>query len=152
MAWWDLIDPLIFAILFRLGLLQGPIYDGECRRVNDLRFYACNITHITSKYDYVLSGLTMSTRDAILDSQLKTKTYMKAVRDPNMYCFILLILISGDIAENPGPVTIPHAKCERPVRSNQRVIQCEDYVFWHHIKCTEMSESEYNSLLISTEY
>jgi hypothetical protein len=33
---------LLFAILFRLGLLQEPIYDAEYRRVNDLRFCACN--------------------------------------------------------------------------------------------------------------
>jgi hypothetical protein len=47
---------LLFAILFRLGLLQEPIYDGEYRRVNDLSLYACNASHI-SKFDYVLSGL-----------------------------------------------------------------------------------------------
>jgi hypothetical protein len=29
---------------------------------------------------------------------------MKAIKDPKMYCFILLVLISGDVAENPGPV------------------------------------------------
>jgi hypothetical protein len=48
---------------------------------------------------------------------------MKAIKDPKMYCFILLVLISGDVAENPGPVTNPCGKCERPVRSNQRGIQ-----------------------------
>ena len=46
---------LLFAILFRLGLLQEPINDGEYRRVNDLSFYACNASHI-SKFDYVLPG------------------------------------------------------------------------------------------------
>ena len=39
---------LLFAILFRLGLLQEPIYDGEYRRVNDLSFYACNASHISN--------------------------------------------------------------------------------------------------------
>ena len=68
-----------------------------------------------------------------------------------MYCFILLVLISGDVAENPGPVKNPCGKCERPVRSNQRGIQCEDCMFWHHIKCIEMTVSEYNSLSISTD-
>jgi hypothetical protein len=53
---------LLFAILFRLGLLQEPIYDAEYRRVNDLSFYACNAHHI-SKFDYVLSGLTVSTSE-----------------------------------------------------------------------------------------
>ena len=63
---------LLFAILFRLGLLQEPIYDAEYRRVNDLSFCACNASHI-SKFDYVLSGLTVSTSDAISNSKLKNK-------------------------------------------------------------------------------
>ena len=46
-----------------------------------------------------MSGLTVGTGDAISNSKLKTKTYMKAVKDPKMYCFILLVLISGDVAE-----------------------------------------------------
>jgi hypothetical protein len=81
---------LLFAILFRLGLLQEPIYDAEYRLVNDLSFYACNTSHI-SKFDYVLSRLTVSTSDVISNSKLKTKTYMKAIKDPKMYCFILLV-------------------------------------------------------------
>jgi hypothetical protein len=88
---------------------------------------------------------------AISNSKLKTKTYMKAIKDPKMYCFILLVLISGDVDENPGPVNNPCGKCERPVQSNQRGIQCEDCMFWHHIKCIEMTVSEYNSLSISTD-
>ena len=60
---------LLFAILFRLGLLQEPIYDGEYRRVNDLGFYACNVSHI-SKFNYVMSGLTVGTSDAISNSKL----------------------------------------------------------------------------------
>jgi hypothetical protein len=59
-----------------------------------------------------------------------SKTYMKAIKDPKMYCFILLVLISSDVAENPGPVKNPCGKCERHVRSNQRGIQCEDCMFW----------------------
>ena len=44
----------------------------------------------------------------------------------------------------------PCGKCERPFRSN-RGIQCEDCMFWHHIKCIEMTVGEYNSLSISTD-
>jgi Pyruvate/2-oxoacid:ferredoxin oxidoreductase delta subunit len=46
---------------------------------------------------------------------------------------------------------LSNGKCERPVRSNQRGIQCEDCMFWHHIKCIEITVSEYNSLSISTD-
>ena len=94
-----------------------------------------------------MSGLTVGTGDAISNSKLKTKTCMKAVKDPKMYCFILLVLISGDSAENPGPVKNPCGKCNRPVRNNQ----CEDCMLGHHINCIEKNVGEYNSISISTD-
>ena len=34
--------------------------------------------------------------------------------------FIILLLLSGDIASNPGPVKFPCGICNKPVRKNQR--------------------------------
>ena len=47
---------------------------------------------------------------------------------------ILLILISGDIAENPDPIKFLCGSCAKPVKKNQKGIQCEDCLFWYHIK------------------
>ncbi|CAC5385397.1 unnamed protein product [Mytilus coruscus] len=60
--------------------------------------------------------------------------------------FTLLILMSGDIAQNPGPIKYPCGICCKPTMKNQRAIQCEDCLFWHHIKCMNMHIHEYNEL------
>ena len=57
--------------------------------------------------------------------------------------FIILLLLSGDIASNPGPVKFPCGICNKPVRKNQRGIQCEDCIMWHHIKCIDLLVNEY---------
>ena len=46
------------------------------------------------------------------------------------FTFLSLIL-SGDIALNPGPVKYPCGSCEKPVKSNQHGILCDGCEFWH---------------------
>ena len=43
-----------------------------------------------------------------------------------------LLLLGGDIQSNPGPVKYPCGICERPVKYNQRGIQCDFCNKWHH--------------------
>ena len=45
---------------------------------------------------------------------------------------IKIILQSGDISTNPGPVKYPCGKCSNPVKRNQRGIYCEDYILVSH--------------------
>lgn len=40
--------------------------------------------------------------------------------------FNLPLAMSGDIEVNPGPVKDPCGNCNRPVKSNQRSLLCED--------------------------
>ena len=55
--------------------------------------------------------------------------------------FIYILLLSGDIAPNPGPRprTVnwrhPCGSCKKPVRSNQRGLQCDGCDTWTHLKC-----------------
>ena len=68
-------------------------------------------------------------------------------------CFIILLLLSGDIASNPGPVKFPCGICNKPVRKKSTLggIQCEDCIMWHHIKCIDLPVNEYNKLSTSTD-
>ena len=66
----------------------------------------------------------------------------------NRYRNILLLLMSGDVSENPGPIRFPCVKCQKPVKRNQRGIQC---LLWHHAKCIDMPVSEYNYLSNSAD-
>ena len=58
----------------------------------------------------------------------------------------LLLLMSEDVSENPGPIRFPYGKCQKPANRNQQGIQCESCLLWHHAKCIDMPVSEYNYL------
>ena len=60
----------------------------------------------------------------------------------------LLILISGDIGENPGPIKFPCGSCAKPVKKNQKAIQWEDCLFLYHIKCINLPVTDYITLSI----
>ena len=53
-------------------------------------------------------------------------------KNPYKHCsgkcltFHIFILLSGDIATNPGPIRFPCGSCAKPVRSNQHGLQCDD--------------------------
>ena len=47
---------------------------------------------------------------------------------------------------NPGPVRNPCGFFCRPVAKNHRAVQCEACYFWHHIKCENISPTEYSVL------
>jgi hypothetical protein len=64
---------------------------------------------------------------------------------------IVMILMSGDIAINPGPIKFPCGQCGKSVRSNQRAIQCEECLYWQHIKCIDLPLKEYDRLSNSSE-
>ena len=44
--------------------------------------------------------------------------------------FQLLLILSGDIQVQPGPVKCPCGICARPVASNHRALQCDRCDYW----------------------
>ncbi|CAC5388052.1 unnamed protein product [Mytilus coruscus] len=54
--------------------------------------------------------------------------------------------MSGDIAQNPGPIKYPCGICCKPTKEKSAGYQCEGCLFWHHIKCINMPIHEYNEL------
>lgn len=63
-----------------------------------------------------------------------------AASSPN--CYWLLPWLAGDIQANPGPVRFPCRRCDRPVKCNQKGIQCDVCYDWLHVRCINMSESQ----------
>ena len=57
-----------------------------------------------------------------------------------------LILLSGDVECNPGPVRHPCTECCKSVRSNQQGIYCDWCERWTHAACCSVSSKEYNHL------
>ena len=40
----------------------------------------------------------------------------------------------------------PCLKCTKPVKKNQKGIECNNCVKWVHLKCTNLTEEQYNFL------
>ena len=59
---------------------------------------------------------------------------------------LVLLVLSGDIEVNPGPIRHPCTICSKCVRSNQRAVLCCKCDLWTHAKCCGVSISEYQSL------
>ena len=60
-----------------------------------------------------------------------------------MNCFILLL--SGDVHLNPGPVLYPCRICCKSVQNNQRGLLCDMCHRWCHIKCVSVSDIEHDN-------
>jgi hypothetical protein len=64
---------------------------------------------------------------------------------------LVLLILSGDVSLNPGPIKYPCGSCYRPVAKNHRAIYCEVCNFWIHIKCGNITPAEYIALSTSDE-
>ena len=65
---------------------------------------------------------------------------------------LLILLIAGDIQQNPGPVQHPCGWCERAVAENHRAVECDGCESWFHIKCSGMTLEVYKRLSGSFEW
>ena len=59
---------------------------------------------------------------------------------------VLLLLLSGDVELNPGPIRFPCGKCNKPVKNNQKGLQCNRCDVWYHAKCELVSNNVYDLL------
>ena len=55
-----------------------------------------------------------------------------------------VLLLSGDVQLNPGPIRYPCGveACGKPVKSNQKGIQCDGCFSWFHTKCIKFENFE----------
>ena len=68
------------------------------------------------------------------------------MKNTTKYCFILYIMMSGDVHYNPGPIRYLCTKCKQPVKSNQKALQCDFCDHWTHLRCTTITVKEYHIL------
>ena len=47
----------------------------------------------------------------------------------------IILLLSGQISPNPGPLCYPFVECGKAVRTNQKGLQCDDCLCWCHSSC-----------------
>ena len=137
---------LVFSVFTRFTARELKFID-KYVYPEDLGYYtSTNYTLQMHHSDYVLKNFCP---DLVAKHKHKMADKKCAIKVSNFYqCgFTVIIILCGDIAQNPDPIKHPSELCHRSVRNNQ----CEDCFFWHHIKCINMSIKAYNDLSNSWE-
>ena len=58
-----------------------------------------------------------------------------------------LLLLACDVSSNPGPQwKSPCGLCSKPVKRNQRGIQCDNWDRWFHTRCCIIGDQTYETL------
>lgn len=57
--------------------------------------------------------------------------------------YLLFVIASDCSLLNPGPVKLPCGICAKPVKCNQRAIECEECLVWFHVNCIALSTKSY---------
>ena len=93
---------LIFGIFLRIAASYTPIKHQSTLRLDEFQLQLNVFEHKQQNFtEYAMSQI-VDNKGAI-DNGRRT-LYHKPITSPNTYRFILILLVSGDIAENPGPV------------------------------------------------
>ena len=89
-------------------------------------------------------GAAITTCHDVKTKQL-SELHKQTWRRPGTRCAMtgfLLLLLSGDVSPlNPGPgagprnLKYPFGTCQKPVKSNQRGLQCDSCGLWSHLNC-----------------
>ena len=53
---------------------------------------------------------------------------------------------------NPGPNKYPCGICDRPVAKNHRGLECDECGYWVHIKCGDVTSTDYELLLLKEQF
>jgi hypothetical protein len=123
-------------------------------KASELGYYASFDIRYIQKCDFTIKTLFPVQNKENDNMAGRRQRHQTATRNSNNNILngaTLLILISGDIAENPGPIKFPCGSCAKPVKKNQKGIQCEDCLFWHHIKCINLPVTDYITLSESSD-
>ena len=59
--------------------------------------------------------------------------------------FLLAILLSGDIHQNPGPSKFPCTSCDKSVKHTDKALMCDNCENWCHIYCDEITPEKYSA-------
>ena len=81
--------------------------------------------------------LKLRKRNHITDVSRVTKRYL----------FLLLLSLSADVEQNPGPVDYPCGTCGTDVLDSDPAILCDSCNTWFHIQCESITQSYYSDLV-----
>ena len=67
-------------------------------------------------------------------------------KHPSSFASMILLLLSGDIASNPGPANsmFPCGVCQLAVTWSQKAVACDACSVWLHISCASIGSTSYD--------
>ena len=65
---------------------------------------------------------------------------------------IVLLLLSGDLMINPGPVMYLCTVCGENVRADHRALQCDECQLWSHASCVHVTDGLYRVLQAKVQF
>ena len=146
---------LIFiTIALRFSPKRLENFIGFNHKASDLGYYASYDLNYLQKCNFTLKTLfpvQNKENGAMADHRQRYQITIRNSKNNILHGVTLLILISGDIAENPSPNKFPCGSCAKPVKKNQKGIQCKDCLFWYHIKCINLPVTYYIALSESSD-
>ena len=93
-----------------------------------------------------LEAVNLSRRELVRSTIFSTSS-----KNTPRRLLLSLLLLSGNIESNPGPqYKYPCGECTRPVKSNQRGIQCDLCDVWYHAKCNYHIDLQIYEILANT--
>ena len=123
-----------------------------------------NITQLSpcQNYDKLMPNSSIVGANLMLASDLQLNSYTmlfyhvkhSRINPPSVpvefkqriHRLLIILIISGDISLNPGPVKNPCGLCAKPVAKNHRAVLCEGCNYWWHIKCGKITPDQYKTL------
>ena len=65
---------------------------------------------------------------------------------------VMLLLLSGDVALNPGPAKYPCGMCNLAVKANERALLCDQCGLWVHCRCCGVDKHQYQLYQTKEEF
>ena len=132
---------ICLAVLFLTKTNESsPKQIGICKTLVNQEFFTL---------ESVLTGENL--REVEIRHLLSLYALSKTKHTSHRYFFQFLIILSGDVSLNPGPVRHPCSSCLKPVAKNHRAILCDNCDLWAHIKCENISTKIYAEMANSNK-
>ena len=142
---------------FRLQSLLAPRTCGNHptsgKSANDITVRSEPLRPIPDRHLEAAAPLAIRTRSKFYKSRVSYygKTTSRCSYQVQRDSFIMLVLLSGDIQLNPGPVKQPCSVCKNPVARTHSTLRCDSYMQSSHIgmKCGNVDPKQYEVIKIS---
>ena len=132
---------ICLAVLFLAKTNESsPKQIGICKTLGNQEFFTL---------ESVLTGENL--REVEIRHLLSLYALSKTKHTSHRSFFQFLIILSGDVSLNPGPVRHPCSSCLKPVAKNHRAILCDNCDLWAHIKCENISTKIYAEMANSNK-